>query len=181
VGSEMPKRLYSEESKLKSKIAACNHYNKPVDDTERFWSYVDVNGEDECWEWRAYKNKTGGYGMFTHNGITSFAHRFAYELTYGKLPDGFCALHKCDNRPCCNPKHLFKGTYRDNNADRQAKGRSVVLKGVQHPGATLSEFDVYCIRILYQSGIAVNIISNMYNKNYHTIWNVCKRRSWKHI
>ncbi len=51
-------------------------------------------------------------------------HRVAWEDANGPVPDGKCVLHKCDNPPCCNPEHLFLGTREENNADRDAKGRT---------------------------------------------------------
>lgn len=68
---------------------------------------------------------SGGYGLLTVHYESKLAHRMAYELTYGPLGPDECALHKCDNRPCCRPDHLFKGSIAENNADKVAKGRLV--------------------------------------------------------
>jgi len=89
---------------------------------ERFWAKVDVCAPDDCWLWKA-GTSAHGYGRFWVNGGNVQAHRFAYELTNGPIPDCLSALHSCDTPGCCNPKHLFLGTQKDNMQDAVAKGR----------------------------------------------------------
>lgn len=93
----------------------------------RFWSKVDQSGgADACWSWTA-STKTARcgmkYGDFNYKGKSTGAHRVAWELTNGQIPDGLCVLHKCDNPLCCNPAHHFLGTRTDNVNDMLAKGR----------------------------------------------------------
>lgn len=89
----------------------------------RFWSKVDVRGPDDCWEWQGQKNR-GGYGVNYRVGACRMAHRQAWEMfTRSKVPDGQFVLHRCDNRPCCNPAHHFLGTKTDNAIDMYRKGR----------------------------------------------------------
>jgi hypothetical protein len=77
-----------------------------------------------CWEWQAAKLRRG-YGQFGsgQGKRLILAHRMAWTLFVGKIPDGLCVLHKCDNPPCVNPNHLFLGTYKDNAEDMVAKNR----------------------------------------------------------
>ena len=113
----------------------------------RFWGRVDRSGE--CWLWTA--GKSGGYGVVGHN--SQKAHRVAWELTIGPIPQGMQVLHRCDNPPCVNPEHLFLGTNHDNMLDRQAKGRTKNLfTSDTHPFKVLDSADIRMIRTLRRSG-----------------------------
>lgn len=90
---------------------------------ERFWSKVDVQGEDACWLWQASEG-AHGYGQYRFKGTIDKAHRVAYELTNGTIPDGMWVLHRCDNRLCCNPNHLRLGSADDNVSEEIGKERA---------------------------------------------------------
>ena len=90
---------------------------------DRFWSKVDIKGEDDCWNWKAGIRGITGYGCFKYNKKVVDSHRMVWFLIYGEFPK-LWVLHKCDNRLCCNPDHLFLGTYMDNIQDRNNKGRT---------------------------------------------------------
>lgn len=91
----------------------------------RFWARVDKRGPDECWPWVGPTDRVGygAYCFISHEGPIP-AHRIAYGLANGGIPDGLHVLHKCDNRPCCNPAHLYTGTHTDNMADMRMRGRA---------------------------------------------------------
>jgi len=82
------------------------------DDVERFWVKVDRSGPDGCWVWTAAR--VTGYGRFRLAGKQVGAHRLAYELLVGPIPDGLTIDHLCRNRACVNPSHLEPVTGRVN-------------------------------------------------------------------
>lgn len=90
---------------------------------ERFWSRVKKS--DGCWEWTGpRKNSRSHYGaFFPKQGEHWAAHRYAYTLAHGPIPDGLLVCHRCDNPPCVRPDHLFLGTDRANHDDMVSKGR----------------------------------------------------------
>ena len=102
-----------------------------------FWDKVDKSGV--CWVWQLYCMPKG-YGQVTVKGKKWLAHRYAYFLAHGEIPDDLQVLHSCDNRPCCNPAHLSTGTNLDNVIDMMEKRRH--RYGETHHNAKLSDADV---------------------------------------
>ena len=81
-----------------------------------FWSQVDIRGLDECWEWQG--TRSAGYGQFNWDGQQFVAHRMAKVLVRRPIPRGLLGCHRCDNKACNNPNHIYAGTGSDNALDR---------------------------------------------------------------
>ncbi len=143
---------------------------------ERFWVRVNRAGTDDCWEWQRSRNSCG-YGTYR----SSQAHRYAWELTHGPIPEGLHVLHRCDNPPCCNPSHLFLGTAADNNADKETKGRGNHVRGEQVGREKLTESAVQSIRARAMQGESLAHIAPDFGVTKVTIRHVVRRRTWKHV
>lgn len=124
-----------------------------------------------CWEWDGTITAKG-YGSISWHSATHRAHRVAYQVFVGEIPDNMCVCHTCDNRKCVNPAHLFLGTYADNNADRAKKGRS-------HGGYKLTHNDVLEIRRMLASGQPQRAVASRFSVNPSLIGAIAAGRVWK--
>jgi hypothetical protein len=136
---------------------------------ERFWSHVRKS--DGCWEWagsRHYK----GYGRFyNRDGLSNFAHRWIYQKLNGRLPKTEQVCHRCDNRLCVNPDHLFVGTIRDNMADCAAKGRVRTGAGEQRLNADI-------VRFIRRSAQSNGALAQRFGVSRYTVRDVKRRRTY---
>lgn len=151
---------------------------------ERFWEKIDVRGDNDCWEWLACKGRTG-YGRIRlpRKRETGNAHRIVYTLTYGNVPRGKIVCHRCGNPSCCNPKHLYAGTFSDNNMDRVRHGKQAggANKGSKHHMAKLKRRDITEIRGLRASGSTLPEIAKRYGVGISQIHRIVTRKSWRHV
>ena len=150
--------------------------------TEDFWKYVKKT--DACWEWMGtvIKNR-GGYGYFKIDGKQRRAHRFSWVLAFGEIEGGLFVLHRCDNRRCVRPSHLFLGTHQDNMDDMVRKGRATGCpsKGEAASNAKLNESQVLEIRALKKAGEIYPSIRKKFGIAHHTAWAIVNRKTWTHI
>lgn len=159
---------------------------------KRFWSKVSKGNASECWRWNgATSGSTDPYGTFNHHGVTSKAHRLAWELTYGPIPSGpgyhgICVCHTCDNRLCCNPSHLWLGTQAENIADMCAKGRNVRglragLRGEDHHRAKLTACQVREIREEIRRGARGSDLARRYGVSRSAVSEIRHQKRWRDV
>lgn len=152
---------------------------------ENFWSKSDRGRPNECWPWKAFIHPDG-YGMFimprTFTRRTRRAHRVAWEIVNGEIPDGLCVCHHCDNPPCVNPSRLFLGTHKQNSEDRERKGRGADRRGEKHPRAVLSGQKVRDIRAnAALCRVTRDELADRFSVTVGTIGRIIRRETWSHI
>lgn len=158
----------------------------------RFWSRVDKAGPTpphcpelgNCWVWTGKLNDSG-YGILTgmHGEKWQRAHRVSWLLAQS-APGDLLVLHKCDNRACIRPDHLFLGTDLDNVTDAIAKRRNSpppIRHGEANNKAKLSAGQVQEIRSLYASGVSQPELVTMFGATQTTISNIVLCRVWRHL
>lgn len=146
---------------------------------EYFYDRADVDGDD-CWNWQLSCSQKG-YGFFWHPKRKKLllAHRFAYELVHGTIPEGKIICHHCDNPPCVNPTHLFIGTDYDNAHDKINKGRAPSHVGVGNPRAKLTPNKVELIKDLYATtGASQTFLAKLFSVSQQTISAVIQEVNW---
>jgi hypothetical protein len=162
-----------------------------------FWGKVVKT--DTCWNWQGYTTKSG-YGLLTIRSVSNhplYAHRIAWELTNGVIAYNLHVLHSCDNPRCCNPGHLFLGTQRDNNMDRDSKKRAARgnkngavthpeknpfiinrgsgLKGANHPMSKLSDAQIQQIISEYPNFDVKQKLADQFNISLTHLQRIAKK------
>lgn len=135
----------------------------------RFWPKVKKTRG--CWWWRASVDKDG-YGQIggwrLSNRTMLKAHRVSWEFAFGAVPAGLCVLHRCDNRRCVKPRHLFLGTVADNNRDMNEKGRNV-FQSSRNPALKLTAGQVREIRARRARGVRLVVLARRFRVAESTI------------
>jgi hypothetical protein len=145
---------------------------------ERFWSKVTKT--DACWEW-AGTRMAFGHGVVWFQGKNRKAHRMAWEITNGPIPDGAWVLHGCDNPCCVNPAHLSLGDAQANTDDRVNRGRSVNLRGARHPNATMDEEAAREVWRLRERGWPESAIAARLGMGRPKVSSILSRHTWAHV
>lgn len=122
-----------------------------------------------------------GYGQISNGGGKPrlSAHRVAYEMFVGPIPDGLCVCHRCDVRTCINPAHLFLGTRQENQADMAAKRRAA--SGERNGSAKLTSSQVRQIRAWRVDGATFAEIATAFNTTPYNVYLIAKRATWRHV
>lgn len=144
---------------------------------ERFFEKIVV-GIGGCWTWVGALTR-GNYGMIRAMGEQR-AHRVSFRIHYGPIPEGTHVLHRCDNRQCVNPEHLFLGTHSDNMIDMWSKGRSnrKHVRGEDHHKTTLSKKEVAYIRKKVRAGCTRVSMARKFNVSPSTVGRIVANKSW---
>jgi hypothetical protein len=154
-----------------------------VEQAPKFWAKVQIGAPDECWNWQGGTSE--GYGQTCFSGLTERAHRVAYEFAVGPIPPGLFILHSCDNRRCCNPRHLEPGSHEQNMWQAHERGRFHLPRKNQK----LTDADALNIRktfaesnpALIGSGALKKELAAQYNVTASTINAVIQRKTFAHI
>jgi len=128
-----------------------------------------------CWNWARAKVNTG-YGQIRYGDKLLLAHRASYLATHGEIDDDLDVCHRCDNRLCVNPAHLFLGTDQDNSDDKLSKEREA--RGEGHGMSLLTNDDIIKIRSDPRGNTAV---AREYNVSQGCISMIRSRKRWKHV
>jgi hypothetical protein len=140
-------------------------------------------GENECWIWTGPIHKVTGYGVFEVYNIEYKAHRVSFfYFNHRTVESEFDILHTCDNRRCCNPKHLYEGDNADNNRDRDERNPGATInRGTDNGEAKLTETDIPEIFRLRRKGYTQQQIADEYGVVFSTIGKVLRREKWRHV
>lgn len=148
---------------------------------ERFWAKVDKRDPKQCWEWTgAIANGYGRFGITTAGRTVAVtASRLAWELTNGPIPKTMWVLHRCDNKSCVNPAHLYLGDRADNTDDAVTRGR--IKKGSGHHGAKLTEEQVLEIKRRFSAGgVGQAVLAREFGISKVAMLDVLRGRTWAH-
>lgn len=160
----------------------------PKTNRERFDEFVSPEPMSGCHLWTGGVG-IGGYGKFgwrcsTGKFRTDIAHRAAYVLEHGWIPWGKVICHKCHNRLCVNPDHLYAGTQQDNINDELARGTHISQSSKRARGervntAKLKSHQPGEIRHHYMNGDKVSDLAKLYRVSKATIYAIISNKIWK--
>ena len=139
-------------------------------------------GPNDCWLWQG-KPTSKGYGTITFNRVSYKAHRMAYHLVFGSVPNEKMVCHTCDVRLCCNPCHLYLGDAQVNAKDRQKKGRTARQLFESNGNSKLTQASVHAIRRMWHAKERYGIqtqkqLADYFGVGETSIYYILKRQRW---
>lgn len=151
--------------------------NKSIQNLDDLFARCEIKANG-CIEWQMSRSAKG-YGQTYFNGKVMRTHRIVAILTYGKPEREMQVLHSCDNKICCNPKHLRWGTNSENK--QEAIERNLIKVGDALPQAKLSEDQVLVILQKLKSGVLQKNLALEYGVSKGTIQLIAANKNWKHL
>jgi hypothetical protein len=151
-------------------------------EVERFMELVFPEPNTGCWLWAGRHDSKGyGRGHFLKRTM-QLAHRFSYYSYKGEIGLNMYVLHSCDNPACVNPDHLYLGDQKQNNIDRDSRGRQKTKRGSEHKLAKLNEQQVLEIRRLHNpKEYPSRKLSKMFGVSQRKIMDILQGKSWNHL
>lgn len=146
--------------------------------SEQIERYAIPEPNTGCWLWMGVLDR-GGYAKVSASHRTERASRMSWEVANGPIPDGLFACHRCDNRACVNPDHLFLGTHRDNMRDMASKGRSA--RGERNVGAKLCEKDISEIHEMFRAGATTSDVAKRFGVRQESANKIARGVTWSHV
>jgi hypothetical protein len=156
----------------------CRDWRNPK---QRLYDKFKVDESTGCWNWTAGLDRDG-YSVFEFRPFAQRGHRASWIIHNGSIPDGMLVCHKCDNRKCINPDHLFLGTSSDNNQDMMNKMRNIYHCGSKSVLSKLTEEKVIEMRDRYaKGGITQRKLALEYGIGYKAVCKIINRQRWTHV
>ena len=137
--------------------------------------------DGDCLIWQGSLAPDGRYGVASFANKTMRVHRLVFQMIHGPIADDVHVLHRCDTPLCIQPLHLFAGDNAANTADRQAKGRSAVGVGLNHPHRVLDDDRVRAMRCLRSQGVKIKDLAVRFECSKQTVIDVTLGKTWRHV